>query len=104
MTRDPLRVQVGSMMVDAVAMMAGRKISELPVVDADGKPVGLIDITDVVALLPKESSPAGRRLPAGKRRRGASSANRRSGPVRRRRRWSVTVEPRVHAAQMPATS
>ena len=54
MTRNPLRVEQGSMMVDAVAIMAGRKISELPVVDADDRPVGLIDITDVVALLPKE--------------------------------------------------
>jgi arabinose-5-phosphate isomerase len=58
MTRNPLRVEVGSMMVDAVSIMAGRKISELPVVDADGKPVGLIDITDVVAMLPKEAAPA----------------------------------------------
>lgn len=54
MTSSPLRVEVGSMMVDAVAIMAGRKISEVPVVDAAGKPVGLIDITDVVALLPKD--------------------------------------------------
>jgi arabinose-5-phosphate isomerase len=56
MTKNPLRVEVGSMMVDAVAIMAGRKISELPVIDAAGKPVGLIDITDVVALLPKEAA------------------------------------------------
>ncbi len=58
MTGKPLRVEVGSMMVDAVTIIAGRKISELPVVDADSKPVGLIDITDVVALLPKETVPA----------------------------------------------
>jgi CBS domain-containing protein len=45
------------MMTDAVAIMAERKISELPVVDAEGKPIGLIDITDVVALLPKEPPP-----------------------------------------------
>ena len=66
MTHDPLRVQAGSMMVDAVALMAGRKISELPVVDLDGKPVGLIDVTDVVALLPKErhAGRAGLRLAA----------------------------------------
>ena len=57
MTKNPLRVEIGSLMIDAVAIMAGRKISELPVVDADGKPVGLIDITDVVALLPKEATP-----------------------------------------------
>jgi arabinose-5-phosphate isomerase len=58
MTKDPLRVAVGSMMVDAVTVMAGRKISELPVVDAAGRPVGLIDVTDVVGLLPKESGPS----------------------------------------------
>ena len=41
------------MMLDAVAIMAERKISELPVVDAAGKPRGLIDITDVVGLFPE---------------------------------------------------
>ncbi len=54
MTPNPLRAQAGSMMTDAVAIMAERKISELPVVDASDKPIGLIDITDVVALLPKD--------------------------------------------------
>jgi arabinose-5-phosphate isomerase len=54
MTADPLRVASGSMMTDAVAIMARRKISELPVVDAEGRPVGLIDITDVVGLLPSD--------------------------------------------------
>jgi len=58
MTANPLRVVVGTMMTDAVTIMAQRKISELPVVDADARPVGLIDITDVVALLPKEAAPA----------------------------------------------
>ena len=52
MTADPCTVAEGSMMVDAVAIMAERKISELPVIDRLGKPVGLIDITDVIALFP----------------------------------------------------
>jgi arabinose-5-phosphate isomerase len=52
MTRNPLKTTAGSMMIDAVAVLAQRKISELPVVDAGGRPVGLIDITDVVGLLP----------------------------------------------------
>ena len=56
MTKNPLRVDLGSMMVDAVAIMAERKISELPVVDAEGRPVGLIDVTDIVALVPQESA------------------------------------------------
>ena len=56
MTPDPLAVRLGSMMTDAVSLMAGRKISELPVIDPQGRPAGLIDITDVVVLLPKESN------------------------------------------------
>jgi arabinose-5-phosphate isomerase len=55
MTAGPLTVCLGSMMADAVGIMAGRKISELPVVDAEGCPVGLIDVTDVVGLLPNDT-------------------------------------------------
>ncbi len=53
MTSRPTTVPEGSMMVDAVAIMAERKISELPVIDAAMKPIGLIDITDVVGLFPE---------------------------------------------------
>ncbi|MCC6124026.1 MAG: KpsF/GutQ family sugar-phosphate isomerase [Pirellulales bacterium] len=63
MTHNPLCVPAGSMMSDAVAIIAERKISELPVIDADGRPLGLIDITDVVALLPKEDVPDNSDLP-----------------------------------------
>ncbi len=52
MTSQPLTIRSGSLLVDAVAMMARRKISELPVVDPVGRPIGLIDITDVVGMLP----------------------------------------------------
>ncbi len=54
MTRDPLRITEGSQMTAAVELMAERKISELPVVDTEIRPVGMIDITDVVGLLPSE--------------------------------------------------
>ncbi|MHB8903407.1 MAG: CBS domain-containing protein, partial [Thermoguttaceae bacterium] len=53
MTRNPITVRDGALMTDAVALMAERKISELPVVDDDGRPTGLIDVTDVVGLFPK---------------------------------------------------
>jgi arabinose-5-phosphate isomerase len=58
MTERPLRVPQGSMTLDAIAIMAESKISELPVVDPAGRPVGLIDVTDVVALFP-EARPGG---------------------------------------------
>jgi arabinose-5-phosphate isomerase len=53
MIKSPATVPQGSMMLDAVAIMAERKISELPVVDRGGRPCGMIDITDVVALFPE---------------------------------------------------
>ena len=60
MTAHPLKVRQGSLMSEAVGLMAQRKISELPVVDGDGRPVGLIDVTDVVGLFPQkvEETPA----------------------------------------------
>ncbi|MBN1394819.1 MAG: KpsF/GutQ family sugar-phosphate isomerase [Pirellulales bacterium] len=57
MTRNPLRVESGSPMVDAVGLMSARKISELPVVNSRGRPLGMLDITDVVSMLPKDSAP-----------------------------------------------
>jgi arabinose-5-phosphate isomerase len=58
MTRSPKNVVSGSMMTDAVEVLVEKKISELPVIDTDGRPVGLIDVTDVVAWLPAGAAPA----------------------------------------------
>ncbi len=55
MTRHPTTVCVGTFLSRAIELLAGKRISELPVVDADSRPIGLIDITDVVA---QEGSPA----------------------------------------------
>ncbi|MDG2184856.1 MAG: KpsF/GutQ family sugar-phosphate isomerase [Mariniblastus sp.] len=52
MTRNPITVTLGSHTAVAVETLACRNLSELPVVDAQARPVGLIDITDVVGLLP----------------------------------------------------
>ncbi len=57
MTKRPTSAPIGSMLTDAVEIMAERKISELPVVDNAGRPLGLIDITDVVALFPEGGVP-----------------------------------------------
>ena len=53
MSLRPTSVFSGSRMMDAIAMMGEKRISELPVTDSDGRPVGLIDITDVVAIFPE---------------------------------------------------
>ena len=54
MTRDPVRVVVGAGVADAVDALKLRKLSELPVVDRGGRPVGLIDLTDLIGLVPAE--------------------------------------------------
>jgi arabinose-5-phosphate isomerase len=50
MTADPLTVPAGSRLLDAVEVLRQHKISELPVVDAAGRPVGMVDITDLIGL------------------------------------------------------
>jgi arabinose-5-phosphate isomerase len=54
MTRDPLKIRVGAMLNDAVELMKTHKISELPVVDRGNHLVGLIDVTDLIGLVPSE--------------------------------------------------
>jgi arabinose-5-phosphate isomerase len=56
MTPKPLMVAVGTRLTDAVDILRNRKISELPVVDALGKPVGMIDITDLIGLISREEA------------------------------------------------
>lgn len=50
MTADPVTATAGSMLGDAIATMSRHRISELPVIDQQGRPLGMLDITDLVAL------------------------------------------------------
>jgi arabinose-5-phosphate isomerase len=52
MTKSPLTIEPDALLEDAVEFLSNRKISELPVVDESGLPIGLIDITDVIGLMP----------------------------------------------------
>lgn len=54
MTHDPVQVAVGARLAEAVDAMKARKLSEIPVVDRGGRLVGLIDLTDVIGLVPPE--------------------------------------------------
>lgn len=69
MTKQPATVAAGSKLVDAVSIMAERKISELPVIDHKGKPLGLLDITDLVGIDAEEVADA----PAVRQRHSAST-------------------------------
>lgn len=56
MTPQPITVGLGTRLIDAVEMIQRRKISELPVVDHVGRPMGMLDITDLIGLIPKEEA------------------------------------------------
>jgi arabinose-5-phosphate isomerase len=56
MTGTPITVPAGTRVLDAVELLSRRKISELPVVDGAGRPVGLLDITDLIGLVPSDDA------------------------------------------------
>jgi arabinose-5-phosphate isomerase len=71
MTLQPKTVRSGSSLSEAWETLAGRKLSELPVVDEQGRPLGLVDITDVLSLAPPQE--ALQKKIDSARRRSASS-------------------------------
>jgi arabinose-5-phosphate isomerase len=50
MTRQPQRLTMDSLVRDAVQLVRERRLDEIPVVDHDGRPVGLIDVQDLIAM------------------------------------------------------
>ncbi len=50
MSRHPLTVGPDAILEEALQVLGARHVSELPVVDGDGVPLGMIDITDVIGL------------------------------------------------------
>ena len=50
MTANPKRVDAEALASEALALMNKHRIDELPVVDSQNRPVGLIDVQDVVSL------------------------------------------------------
>jgi arabinose-5-phosphate isomerase len=49
MTRSPKCINADSRATDAIHLMQEHRIDELPVVDCNGKLVGLIDVQDLIA-------------------------------------------------------
>ncbi|MCH2597983.1 MAG: KpsF/GutQ family sugar-phosphate isomerase [Pirellulaceae bacterium] len=52
MTQSPICLHATQRLSEAVDILATKRISELPVINEQRQPVGMIDITDTVALLP----------------------------------------------------
>lgn len=50
MTARPRTLPVGARVAEALELFERHKLSELPVLDEDGRPVGLLDITDLIGL------------------------------------------------------
>ena len=50
MTRHPLTVGPDAILEEALQLLSAKHVSELPVVDNDQHPLGMIDITDVIGL------------------------------------------------------
>jgi arabinose-5-phosphate isomerase len=61
MTSRPTTICAGTRLRDAVSLLESRRLSELPVVDREGRPRGLLDIVDLVGLEPAEASPSATR-------------------------------------------
>ncbi len=50
MTARPVSLTVDALVRDAVRLVQERRLDEIPVVDGDGKPVGIVDVQDLVAM------------------------------------------------------
>jgi arabinose-5-phosphate isomerase len=50
MTPRPQHLTVDSLVRDAVLLVRERRLDEIPVLDRDGRPVGLVDVQDLIAM------------------------------------------------------
>ena len=55
MTASPITISRTAILAEAVQILSQRRLSELPVIDEACRPVGLLDITDVLSLMPTET-------------------------------------------------
>jgi arabinose-5-phosphate isomerase len=50
MTVRPLTIQPDSILEEVLQLLGARHISELPVIDTAGRPIGMVDITDLIGI------------------------------------------------------
>lgn len=56
MTAHPLTIPGEATFADVIDLLSERKISEIPVIDDRRRPIGMIDITDVIGWLPADAN------------------------------------------------
>jgi arabinose-5-phosphate isomerase len=56
MNPKPATIATTALVRDAIALMSSHKFSQLPAVDEAGRLVGILDITDLIGLLPQTSA------------------------------------------------
>jgi arabinose-5-phosphate isomerase len=56
MTARPATLAADALVRDAVQLVRERRLDEIPVVDADGRPIGIVDVQDLVAMKVIESA------------------------------------------------
>lgn len=54
MTKRPLTIGPAAILEEAVQLLSQRRLSELPVIDEQHRPIGLLDITDLIGVVPME--------------------------------------------------
>lgn len=64
MTESPVTASPDEPLVDAVVRMAGARVDRLPVVDRDGRPIGILAREDVVRVLARTAGPTRARIEA----------------------------------------
>ena len=50
MTKHPKHLTVDDLVRDAVRLVRERRLDEIPVIDHEGKPVGMVDVQDLIAM------------------------------------------------------
>jgi arabinose-5-phosphate isomerase len=53
MTRKPVALRTGQRVLEALTLIKNYQLSEIPVLDERDRPIGMVDITDLVDLLPE---------------------------------------------------
>ncbi len=110
MTANPLAIEAGRSVAEAAELLLGHRYTSLPVIDAEGRYVGLFGVDDLLGLLVPRVALAGGLMPnlrfisddpADLRRRYRDVADRRVGDVANRQAPTLPPDaPQIEAIRL----